>query len=210
MTTKLGALQASGRLPAPPETPAAAAEQTRLAQMQALGGRGELVSLPILGKAWIELAGHELVNRLEAEVFGEMTRLGFDYNVVTALTYEAERAMRTLCECVRDADDHAKPFGTLEQWRKVDADLINACNLVYGDVRNRLDPISVETLTDDDVAAILFSLEKKSPMGLRSFGVAKLSHFLLSMADRLAISPTARSSTGPGPSTTEVSPPSSG
>lgn len=207
MTTKLEQLQASGRLPPPPSTPADAAAQSRLAKFQALGSRGEFVVLPLLGKAWIEIAGHELVNQIEAEVFGEMNRLGFQYNVITALTYELERAMRTLAACVRDPDDTTKPFGTLEQWRRVDDDIINACNLVYGDVRMRRDPIGVATLSEEDTAAILSALEKKNATELRSHGVATLSLFLLSMADRLASSPTARSSTGHGSETaTESSP----
>lgn len=179
-----------------------AAAPTPVARFRQLGARGELVTLPLLGPAWIELAGHRTANEIEAATFAEMKRLGFDLALETALTFEAERNVRTLAACVRDPDDHNKPFGTLDEWRDLDTDLVAACNQIYGDVRVRLDPLGAESLSDDDRASIALALEKKSAMGLRYFGVAKLSLYLLAMASQPATSPTALSSSGPSSSTT--------
>lgn len=178
------------------ETKAGAQAPTLLSRAFSGGRRGEFVTLPVLGKAWIELAGHETVNEIEGAVFAEMKRLGLEFSVATALTFEAERAARTLAATVRDPDDHAKAFGTVEEWSRIDSDLINACNLVYGDVRDRLDPLGDQSISSDDTAIFLHALEKKSPIMLRSFGVAKLVRLLLSGAVQPATSPTAPSSSG--------------
>ena len=175
---------------------APASDATLLGRAFPGGRRGELVTLPVLGKAWIELAGHETVNQIEGAVFCEMSRLGLEFSVATALTFEAERAARTLAATVRDPDDHSKAFGTIEEWLQIDSDLLNACNLVYGDVRDRLDPLGEGSTSEEDTALFLQALLKKSPATLRSFGVAKLSRLLLSGVVQPASSPTPPSSSG--------------
>ncbi len=174
-------------------TPSGPAGDTALGRrFAATSLRGELVEIPGLGPAWIELSPHETNNTVEAEVFTAMAKLGLEPVALNGLTYEAERAVRTLARCVRDADDatHATPFGTVEQWGKLDSDLIAAAWGTYGDVRLRLDPVGADLLTDGDLAGIRRALEKKSAAALRSYGVAKLSRYLLTTAAPLETSRT--------------------
>lgn len=186
--TKLGAIQ---------KTEPSGSRPTRLAVFLALGSRGEHTTIPGLGPVWIELAGHETVNRIESETFDAMAKLALEPNGLNALTYDAERARRTLAAVVREAEDHEKCFGTVEEWGRLDSDMIAAAFSVYADVRYRLDPAGEALLTKEDNEGIRAFLEKKSAMGLRSYGVAKLALYMLTSEDRLAISPTLSSSNGP-------------
>lgn len=164
--------------------PAPEASRTRLGQAISVGPLSrERVEIPRLGPAWIVLAPHAAVQRIEGETFRAMAELGLELSSLTALTYEAERAVRTLAEAVRDPDDPDQPFGTLAEWRDhVDVDIIAGAWQVYGDVRMRLDPVSV-ALTEDERAAINAAVEKKNAMLLRSYGVAALASYLATTAD---------------------------
>ncbi len=187
-TTKLGAIQKAGE--------PSGAPPTRLSKFLASGSRGENVTLPLLGPAWIELAGHETTTRVESETFDAMARLALEPNMLNALTYDAERARRTLADVVREQDDHAKVFGTVAEWGRVDPDIIAACWNIYADVRYRLDPVGAE-LTKEDETGIRAFLEKKNAMGLRSYGVAKLALFMLTSASPPENSQTLSSSSSP-------------
>jgi hypothetical protein len=167
---------------------------TRLSAFLATGSRGENVDLPGLGPAWIELAGHETVNRIESETFEAMARLALEPNALNGLTYDAERARRTLAAVVREQENHEKCFGTVEEWGRLDSDMIAAAWNVYADVRYRLDPVGDDSLTKEDDEGIRAFLEKKSAMGLRSYGVAKLARYMLTSEDRRATSQTLSSS----------------
>lgn len=197
--TKLGKLQSAPAIAKQPDP-------TSLARFLGAGLRGELVTLPALGPAYIELAGHDVVNQIESEVFRELGALDLHPTAINGLTYDAERARRTLSRCVRDADDRTKPFGTVEEWGQVDSDVIAACWQVYADVRYRLDPVGTE-LSEDDMHGIVYALEKKSPTLLRSFGAAKLSLYLLTSAARPASSPTPPSSSGESSADTSATDP---
>lgn len=167
-----------------------------LAKILAGSVRGEHVTLPVVGRAWIELAGHETVNEIEGDTYNEMRRLGFELAPSTAETFAAERAMRTLAACVRDPDDRTKPLGSVEDWCKVDSDLINACYLAYADVRDRLDPIGAPSLNEETAHLIELAIKKKQASTLRAFGVATLANYLLTTGDRPAISQSPPSSSG--------------
>jgi hypothetical protein len=188
--TKLGDMQT--RAAATPT----ANQSTRLGAFVVADLRGEIVTLPVLGSVYMQLVGHDVGNTIEGQTFAEMASHGLPPMGITGLSYEGERAKRTLAEAVRDPEDHSKPFGTLEQWGKLDDDVIVACWHVYGDVRDRLDPIGLDSLTAEDVAQLDAALEKKNATALRSYGVAKLSLYLLTTAARPAISPTPPSSPG--------------
>lgn len=177
-------------------TAAPAPKATLLAQARAQTPRGEYVTLPLFGRVWIELAAHETVNEIEGAVFAEMARLKLAPTAIAAWTYEAERTVRTLAWSVRNPDQREERFGLLEEWRVLDIDVINACGIVYADVRERLDPIGLPTLTIEDLDAIRLAIEKKNPMELRSFGVSKLSLYLATTGAPPASSPTPPSSTG--------------
>jgi hypothetical protein len=175
---------------------AIAAPPSLLAGARASTPRGELVELPLLGRAWIELAGGTAVNEIEGATFAEMKRLDLPPNALNALTYDSDRTARTLAWAVRNPDKIEERFGTLDEWLAIDIDLLNACGIVYADVRERLDPIGSPTLSKDDLDAIRLGIEKKNPMLLRSLGVAKLSLYLLTTADPPASSPSPPSSSG--------------
>jgi hypothetical protein len=183
--------------------PPAEDELSKLGRFRALGSRGKLVTLPVLGPAWIELVSHDALNEIEGETWAEMERLRVPLAHVTSATFEADKTVRCLARAVRDPDDptHAKPFGTVEEWVQLDSDLVAAINLAYLDVRAELDPVGIAggewgELSEDDRKAITSAVEKKNRMRLLSFGTVALSSYLLSMAAQREISPTNSSSIG--------------
>lgn len=176
--------------------PAAAKSQTGLAKWRSTNQRGAHAALPLLGRVWVELCGDAEVTRIESDVFKEMEALNLANTTLNALTYDACRTRLTLAWSVRDADDHEERFGTPEEWGEVDIDLLSSCGIVYSTVREQLDPIGMPTLTAEDCDQIRAALEKKSPKVLRSFGIAKLSLYLLSTDAPPLSSQTATSSSG--------------
>lgn len=177
----------------------AAAAKSRLAAVLDRDDRGELVELHGLGLAWLRLIGSDEVTEIEAELFRRMKDLGLEANVLNGLTYEAERAKLTLARVVRDPDDHAKSFGTLDEWGQVDPDTIAAAWSSYADMRTRRSPLDV-AITPELRAQIESAISKKNGMLLRSFDVLTLSSYLLSTEFPRASSPTPMSATGPSPS----------
>lgn len=202
--TKLADRRYSGGIPAsalaPSDPVAVAASATKLMAARQSVGRGELVDLPGLGPAWIELIGHSLSNRVEAATFKAMEAEGLPPVALHGWSYDMERYARTLAHAARDPDDptHQTPFGTLEQWRDEDDDVIFACSLVYKDVKNRLDPSGQDhPVTEEDADEMMSALKKKDGPALRRFGVSMLVSWLLSGAVQPSTSPTPASNTGP-------------
>lgn len=173
------------------------AAETRLARWQASAQRGKHVDLPLIGRVWIELPGDAEVARIEGEVFSEMAILKLEAVPINAFTYDACRTRLVLATAVRDPEDHAVKFGSVDEWGQLDVDMVNACGVVYSTVREELDPIGMPTLTAQDCRDIRLAIEKKNPTLLRSFGIARLSLYLLSTESPPAISPIPASSTGP-------------
>lgn len=154
------------------------------------GRRGEEVTLPVLGRVFVELPGARVWQEIEGAVRREMRRLEAPTEGIEgAAMREAELALRVLAAAVRDPDDHAVPFGSLEEWGAVDNDVINLAWQAFGDVRERLDPVSFP-MSPDEMFAIAAVVKKKDPALLRTFGVVRLSLWLASMGDQLSISPT--------------------
>jgi hypothetical protein len=189
-----------GRVDAPDPKP------TKLAGVGILGGRGELVDIPLLGPAWIHLLPQKQGNQVESEVYIELEALKLTA-MGSRITFDGEQAVRTLARAVRDPDDptHKTPFGTLEQWQSLDYDVVAAAWQCYADVRHRLHPLDTLTLSEDDLRDIRAALEKKSAPLLRYYGVAKLSLYLLTTESQRASSTTSQSS--PGESSSESSTP---
>jgi len=191
--------------PGAPAAPPATEDATTLGKWLAAAAsqdanaprRGMLATLPVFGEVWIELAGHEDVSDIEAATFAHLRGKGLELETATALSYEDERSMRTLAIAVRDAKDRGRAFGTLEQWRKVDSDLVKACSWVYDDVRRTLDVLAPNVLTDEQARLIQLAIEKKNQPFLMSCGVGMLAIYLLTTESRQASSPTPPSSTGP-------------
>lgn len=158
---------------------------SQLAARMASGIRGMDVDLGRLGKVHLQLLGHVDVQAVESATHKAMIALGMQLDVFNAQSYEAERAVRTLAIAARTIEDHAKPFGTLEEWQQIDSDMLVVCWQAYGDVREQLDPIP-PMLTEDWCARIAGAIEKKNEAELRSCGVVRLSHYQLTMAARPA------------------------
>ncbi len=189
MTTLLGSKLAGAAHMATPASPVSAP----LSKILAAGRRGELVTLPHLGRAWIELPGAIAWEEIQITARRELAAAELELTVATAELLEMKLARHTLARAVRSPDDHAAPFGTLEEWGELDPDVINTCWQTFGDVRERLDPLSA-SLTDDELVTIELALKKKDGPLLRSFGIGKLSRYMLSMADRPPILQTPSSS----------------
>lgn len=159
------------------------------------GPRGELVELPILGRAWVQLVGHEATQQVEADTFRRMQERGLELSGVTALSYESERAVLTLARSVRSPEDRDAPFGSVDEWSQIDSHLVAACWTVYGDVVDRLAPLDAD-LPQEHRAQILGAILKKNGPLLRSFGVTALATYLVTTESPPATSPTTRSSDG--------------
>lgn len=188
MTLLGNKLKGAGAQPAP-------AAQSRIAAVLAFGPRGELVELPLIGKAWIAVGSHAMLSEVEAAVERRMAELGLTLTAFTAGAWESERAVQTLARCVRTAEDHDAPVGTPAEWAELDTNTINKCWTVYGDVFDRLAPLDGE-LPESTRKQIFAALVKKNATALRSFGVNALATFLLSMESPPATSPTPTSSDG--------------
>ena len=180
---------------------AAAAAQAKpvslLAQRRAQVLRGEFVVMPLVGRVWVELVGERTVDEIEGATFAAMKADGLDPVAMNALSYDSCRTALTLAWAVRNPDNKDERFGSDAEWRALDIDLILACGLIYNDVRERLSPVAMGALTQDQLDEIRVAIEKKNAMRLRSVGVVALSLYLLSTADPPATSQSTKSSTGP-------------
>lgn len=186
--------------PAPSPVESTPVPQDKLDALDALldARRGELVNLPVFGAVYMAIVPHDRLNEIESAVLQEMARLKIPaLPPFTDTTYELERKARILAAAVRRADDatHTTPLLSQEKWlKKVDDDLIAACFERYRDVRNRLDPIGIGTLSDEDMALISDAFKKKDGTTLLSYGAIKLVLWLLTMDAQQPSSPTPASS----------------
>lgn len=178
----------AGAIATPAKTPLAVALER--------GERGELVELPGLGQAWVRLLGADDSMDVEADVKRAMEDRGLAFSELTVLMWEAERAKQTLSRAVRSSEDRTRPFGTLAEWGQVDDPLITAAWQVYGDIRERLDPVASETISESVRAQIRNAWVKKNRTLLRSFGVSELATFLVTTEFPPETSPTVTSSDG--------------
>lgn len=180
------------------EAKSAAATQadTLLSRARAATPRGEHVTMPILGRVWVELAGEMVVDEIEGEVYAAMAKLNILPTALNGATYDNRRAALTLAWAVRDPDNHTVAAGTQEQWLALDLELIAACSAVYTDVRERLNPLSFP-MSPEEFDAIRRAHEKKNPAMLRTFGVVSLSSYLATTDAPPANSPTMPPSNGP-------------
>ncbi len=184
--TILGNKLAGGALVAPPVSSVSA---TKLSRRIVAGRRGELVDLLALGRVFLELPGAVAWLEIEEQHRKAMGALFGELTIENAPLYELDHARRILAVAARDPDDRALAFGTIEEWGELDVDVINEAWQAFGDIRERLDPIS-QDLTSDDMVSISSAVKKKDAALLRTFGVAKLSAWLASMVDQPSTSQT--------------------
>jgi hypothetical protein len=171
--TRLGSKLAGGANVASP----ASSVSTKLSRQVTAGRRGEEVAIPVLGRAFMELPGAVTWTELEAANRARMLELFGALAIENAAQYELDFARRVLAVAARDPDDRALPFGTLEEWGALDVDVINLAWQVFGDVRERLDPLSRELSAEEGIA-IQSAIKKKDALLLRTYGVVKLSIWL--------------------------------
>lgn len=174
---------------------------TALSRVRSSFQRGEVANFPLLGPVWIELPGDAIIAEIEGAVWARMEELKLSPNAINAFTYSYCRSAHTLAWAVREVGDHDVRFGTVDEWSGktkpgIDMDLLVACDLVYSDVRERLDPIGLTTLTKERLDDIRAAFEKKNLTLLRSFGVSELSIWLCSTDVQLANCPIPSSSSG--------------
>lgn len=183
---------------------AATGADTLLGRARAATPRGELVTMPMLGLVWVELAGEMIVDEIEGAVHAAMRALDLPLTALNGATYESRRAALTLAWAVRDPSARDVRAGTEEQWLAMDLEMIAACGAVYTDVRERLNPLSFP-IPPEEFEAIRLAHEKKNPTRLREFGVVSLSNYLATMDAPPASSPETPLSSGE--SEPESSPP---
>lgn len=159
--------------------------------------RGRDVEIPGLGRAFCQLVGQREAERVDLEVLELLREHDLALDVLTANRAESAKAVRTLAVAMRDPDDHAQPFGSLEEWQDLDEHLINAAWHTYGDVNELLDPMTADHVAPEHVVQIRDAVAKKDLTLLRSFGVHTLSSYLLFTAEQQPISPTQSATSGP-------------
>src|SRR5687767_3700434 len=77
------------------------------------------------GRVWVQLIGIRDAQRIEGECTEAMEKLGVKNDgIAYSQCFEAEKAVRWLSLALRDPDDKSKPFGTLEEWERVDPDTL--------------------------------------------------------------------------------------
>lgn len=168
-----------------------------LAAARARTPRGDFVELPVLGRVWIQLPGDTVVAEIEGAVFSAMEALGLAPTPMNSQSYGTRRLALTLAWAVRNPDKTDERAGSSAEWCAEDPDMLAAYGMAYNDVRERLSPLSMDTLTPEEFDAIRLGIEKKNPTPLLSCGVVALATYLLTTAAPPANSPTMQSSTGP-------------
>lgn len=179
---------------------APASTSSRLAA--ALSGHQHLedVVVPIHGAAVaakMRLVGAAHALDIEGDVSKAMERRGLQRTAATYSEFELERTIRLLAEAVRDPEDVAKPFGTIEEWGRLPVDVLAEMRRQYDELSERLDPASSSReLSDVEIAEIRLALKKKDRTSLRYFGARQLASYLLISDAQPASSPTPTSSDG--------------
>lgn len=99
---------------------ASTAADTLLSRARSVTPRGEYVTMPMLGRVWVELAGEMVVDEIEGAVNAAMKALDIPPTALNGATYDSRRAALTLAWAVRDPDSHETRAGTQEQWLALD------------------------------------------------------------------------------------------
>lgn len=189
--TKLGDLKRTGGIPtsALADAPVAGAPTTPLGQLRI--ARGEDAILPCLGPVYVQMLGHRQENQVESGVIAAMAEHRIPLTDIWVWTVDLERKARTLAFAIRARDDHAQPFGTVDEWLDMEDRVIFACYLRYGEIRDRLDPLAPSfTLNPERAKEIFEAFKKKDRDSLMSFGIDELASWLVSGDVPPSISPT--------------------
>lgn len=170
--------------------------ETMLSRKRASSPRGEFVELPFFGRVWVELVSEAVVDEIESAVWAIMKGHDLPPTGTNVLNYGGCRDALTLAWAVRNPDALDEKYGTQEEWRALDVDLIYGCAFVYRDVRERLSPVQLGELSREQLDEIRHAVEKKNPTPLLDAGVVALSSYLLTTAAQPSSSPTTPSSSG--------------
>lgn len=134
----------------------------------------------------------------ESRLAMEARKVALDY--ITADKYELQYAQFVLQESCREVDKSGKPgdpIGTRAEWGLLSAEIIAACWLAYNEMRSRLDPLADDaSVSTTEILQVKDAIKKKDGRALRSFGLQKLTAYLLTTADPPSSSPTPKSEDG--------------
>lgn len=144
--------------------------------------RFEPVTIPGVNlRAFMYVLGGEQVKTIEADTYADLGSRGLQPTELTALTYEAERARRTLARVVCASENPADMWGTLDEWGEMPDEWIADLWRQYEGLRESIDPIAVP-LTDDERREIDGAIKKKDRRYLLCFGPRRLVDFMLTSA----------------------------
>lgn len=164
---------------------------SRLAVVLATRRRGDFIEIPGVGRVWLELATAGDYLEIQAATRRAMAAAAIPDELAYLQAWELERAVLTLERTIREPEEgrHATRVGSRDEWAGLDIDTLNAAWNLYGDVRERLDPMSID-LAPEDQLAIELAIKKKDGALLRSFGATRLSAYLTTSDGLLSSSQT--------------------
>jgi hypothetical protein len=174
-----------------PAPGSAAAPASRLGRILAGGAHVELRPLELprgLGRAQVRLPSRreaELVDLAVADWLRQLAterELGEAELVGARMPINKRHALHTVAVAVRDPDDPALPFGSVEEWEQLDEEIVGVAYQAIEDLRAELDPLA-GGLTEDEAAAIAEAIKKKDATLLFVVGLPKLVAWLLTTGD---------------------------
>jgi len=189
--SRLGRLVAPAAVVSSAAVAVSAPPSSRLAAVLATRRRGDFIEIPGVGRVWLELATAGDYLEIQSATRRAMAAAAIPDELAYLQAWELERAVLTLERTIREPEEgrHATRVGSRDEWAALDIDTLNAAWNLYGDVRERLDPMSIE-LAPEDQLAIELAIKKKDGALLRSFGATRLSAWLATSGGLLSSSQT--------------------
>jgi hypothetical protein len=146
------------------------------------------VTIPGLNLAAdMTVVGHDQLVVIDGESYTSVRAAGVgEPSTYTAMTYEADRAARTLARACFDPEARAKgdlvPIGTVDQWRGLPEEWVSPLWQQYEALRAQIDPVA-EPLSIDDRNTMRVAIKKKDRALLLRFAPWKLAALLLTTDD---------------------------
>lgn len=98
--------------------------------------------------------------------------------------WQNEIALRMLAVAVRNPRDPGLPLASLDEWRELDDDQVDALWVEYRDFALRVDPVGQRELSDEEFARIDKAAKKKDLTSTMLFGSRRLALFAMRLAER--------------------------
>lgn len=100
------------------------------------------------------------------------------------LAWNFERIVRILHKAIREPANVGRELASLDDYRDLDDDQLDALWAMYEDWRAEIDPVGAGSITEDEFAKMLELAKKKDAAGLMRFGSSKLARFAITSADQ--------------------------